>query len=98
MEWDEVERIEVEPDEPEPHYRPLGAKMALVLVGGNKGLSLPGPNWWHGGDRQEMIRQLLSKIEERGIEIRKTRSALWRLPRNTKAPRTHAAVGAGRRP
>lgn len=84
MGWDEVERIEVEPDEPEPYYQAIGTKMALVFAGRDKRLSMLGPNWWHGGDKAEMLGLLESKLEERGIELRRAKSAMWTLPKNAK--------------
>lgn len=95
MKWDEVERIEVEPEDPDPRYRALG-KTALVFVGGNKRLSMLSPGYWHGGDRAQIIRLLESQIEERGIEVRETRAALWTFPKNTKLPRTRRVSGRRR--
>jgi len=83
MRWDEVERIEAEPDDPDPRYLALG-KMALVFVGENKRLSMLGPSYWRGEDSAEMFGLLESRIEERGIEVRKSRAALWTFPKNTK--------------
>lgn len=82
MRWDEVEMIEVE----EP-YRPgerIGAKSALVFVGENKRLSIPGPNYWRGGDGAEMLRLPESKLEERRVETRETPTAWFKRSRNTK--------------
>jgi len=97
MRWDEVERIEAESDDPDPRYQALG-KMALVFVGENKRLSILGPGYWHGRDRAQMFRLLEAQIEERGIEVRKSRAALWKLPKNTKVPKVSRTRGAdGRR-
>lgn len=90
MRWDEVERIETEPDDPDPRYWALG-KMALLFVGKDKRLSTLGPSYWRGNDMTEMFGLLESQIEERGIEVRRSRAALWRVSKNTRVARTYAA-------
>lgn len=92
MRWDEVEAIEVEPDDPDVRHRALG-KAALVFVGHDKRLSMLGPSYWRGDDREEMSDLLQSQIVQRGIEVRTARAALWAFPKNTKAPRKRGVPG-----
>lgn len=92
MRWDELDAIEVDSDNPDARSRALG-KAALVFVGQDKRLPILGPSYWRGDDHEEMSRLLQSQMEQRGIEVRTARAAMWAFPRNTKVPRTRSVSG-----
>ena len=71
--WDEVTEIELDLN---------GGN--LVFKGQNKRHSLLRPHYWSGEDKERMWRLFLAKIETRGIEVKETTKALWRLNKNMK--------------
>lgn len=81
MRWDEVERAETDAE---------GG--ALVFIGGEKRLVAIGPGYWSGKDKQEMIALLASELSERGIPVRQTQSAMFKLSKNTKVRRPPRAL------
>jgi len=71
--WDEVTEIETD-----------ASGGSLVLIGKNKRLSLPGPAYWSGKDKERMLRFFTAQVETRGVEVKQTQKAMWRLNKNTK--------------
>jgi hypothetical protein len=56
----------------------------LVFIGQNKRLSALGPSCWSGKNKERMLRFFSAQVETRGIEVKQTQKAMWRLSKNTK--------------
>jgi hypothetical protein len=71
--WDEVTEVETDWNE-----------AALVFIGPNKRLKVIGPRLWSGKDKERMLRLFSAQVENRGIDVKRRYTAIWRLNKNTK--------------
>lgn len=71
IDWDEVENIETDIQ-----------RGALVFSGNNKRVVIAGPVWWAGPDKMALISFLNVEIERRGIEIKRSQKALFKMSKN----------------
>jgi hypothetical protein len=71
--WDEVELIETD-----------SQGQAIVFRGANKCLPLLGPGWWSGKEKADVIEFIQAQIQERGITVKETGNAVFRITKNAK--------------
>lgn len=79
MNWDEIERIEIQPGH--------GGMGDMVLHGQDKRLAIPGINLWSGESKEQMIKLFNSQIETLGITKETTVRAGLQLSKNTRLRR-----------
>jgi hypothetical protein len=83
MKWEDVKAIETD-----------GRGRTIVLKGVRKCLRLPGPGYWLGEDKADLVDFFMAQVTERGIPVRETRKALIRWCRNTRVrARRRQALG-----
>jgi hypothetical protein len=83
MKWEDVEAIETD-----------GGGQVVVLKGAGKCLTLPGPGYWSGDQKADLVNFFMAEVTERGIPVRETRKALIRWRRNTRVrARRRQALG-----
>jgi hypothetical protein len=73
IKWDEVTEVEMD-----AFYG-----SAMVFTGQNKVLSLLGPSYWSGKDKERMLKFFSAQIGNRDIAVKET-PRLWVLNKNTK--------------
>jgi hypothetical protein len=71
--WDEVTEVETDWNE-----------AALVFIGPNKRLKVIGPRLWSGKDKERMLRLFSAQVENRGFDVKRRYTAIWRMNKNTK--------------
>jgi hypothetical protein len=71
--WDEVTEVETDWN-----------KGTLVFIGPNKRLKVIGPTFWSGKDKERMLRLFSAQVENRGIDVKRRHTSMWRLNKNTK--------------
>jgi hypothetical protein len=71
--WDEITEVEEDWNE-----------AALVFIGPNKRLKVIGHRLWSGKDKERMLRLFSAQVENRGIDVKRRYTAIWRLNKNTK--------------
>ena len=71
--WDEVTEVETD-----------WAEVTLAFIGPKKRLKVIGPRIWSGKDKERMLRLFSAQVENRGIDVKRRYTAIWRLNKNTK--------------
>lgn len=76
MKWDEVKKIENDIQ---------GGGLVFYAADRNKRIAVvPGPGFWSGSDKQNMLKLLSEEIDKRQIELKHTPRAAYTMSKNTK--------------
>jgi hypothetical protein len=73
IKWDEVQNIETDMQ---------GGN--LVFNGADKRVAVPGPGYWSGADKENMVKLLFAQMEQRQIQMATTQKAVSKWSKNAK--------------